>query len=95
VYGGQFIQVLKPWEKDVVMSALGKFLMQLHRRVLLVHALPEDNLGAEWGDTIPYSMHELLFPLQAGAGATHVTATVMEKIPYYSQVYSFIRFMAE
>lgn len=88
--------ILSQWPKDVVPKP----------RVYIVHPLPEDNEGpkvwngidlpgVEWGDTIPYSLDELLEAFECELCGRKGIADVRGKASYYHQRYSFIRFSLE
>ena len=90
IYAGQFIQILSTAPKDRVMSDMGRFLKLPHRRIIFVHPFPNDNSGVEWGDTTPYSMDEIVNPLEASLSAK-VEVKFFQHCRYFHHVYAAVR----
>ena len=94
IYCGQVIQVLCEADKDIVMRGFGSWIQRrADRKVVLVHAFGQDNLGEEWGFTIPYSLNELMEPANAAAGRTLITFGLDNKGGFYHHVYTGFGFM--
>ncbi len=92
-FASGFIQILKPELMTKVMRRLGQTLDRNHSRLMLVHATDDSNPGVLWGDTTPYTIPELLVPLEEGLGRA-VKFFHRGNIPYWHHNYDCIVFEA-
>jgi len=74
-----------------VARKIGK-LISLSTECLLLHACPEDNISAVWGDTTPHTLEEVIGYMQEGCGkTTRLSTTKYGTVRFHSHVYTAVR----
>jgi hypothetical protein len=90
-FASGFIQILPPDNMKAVMRMLGTALKEPQSRLMLIHATDRSNPNVLWGDTTPYSVEELLLPLEEGLGAI-AKVHHRDNIPYWHHEYECLVF---
>ncbi|MBL8030283.1 MAG: hypothetical protein JNN11_03475 [Candidatus Doudnabacteria bacterium] len=96
IYAAQFLQVLQGKHRGEdrakrLLFGLSKFLEFEHRRVVMVHLLPEDNShrkASRLGESIMYPLEYILPPLSGSLQTRRIEALRMQKGMFYDDTYS-------